>query len=117
MRKLNKNTSIKNTKKFPSEIKRFYIPERSLEKLIGAKIGGPVESIDMNREGVELDLPYSIFEKLLEERYNKEINSTKLDGEQVTIDISDDENTEKVKTDERKNGVNFEKISQVLKSN
>lgn len=96
---MNENLLVENNSRFPSEIKRFYIPIRSLEKLIGAKIDGPVNSVGTGQDGIEISIPHPIFEKMLEEKYNDEIKSVKINGGKVTINLSEGENRKKEKPD------------------
>ncbi len=107
---MSKNNLIENRDKFPPEIKRFYIPKRSLKKLIGVKIGGPVNLVDTDKDGIQISIPYPIFEEKLENRYKDDIKSLKINNGKVTINITEEKNEKKKKPEKETNESKFKNI-------
>ncbi|KXA98907.1 hypothetical protein AKJ39_00345 [candidate division MSBL1 archaeon SCGC-AAA259J03] len=73
----------------PPEIERFVISEDSMKDILGKKLEAEIRSLDTNGEKIQISLPDSFLNKVVEESYGEKTDSVKIEDGEVEVKLSD----------------------------
>ncbi len=79
----------------PYEIKQFRISMDSFKEILNSNLGGEIESINIKKDKVELEISKNFLNSVIGSKYDRDIESIDIDDEEVDIKICNGSEKEK----------------------